>query len=796
MIKLFKNKKSTTPPMGQNSPKSSIKDKIKHHKGSLLIEAIIMLGLVAALTPLLYGHVSERRKDLDNINQANVLLLLKNATNEYIQTNKDAILASSEDKILLKPSDLNTGADISDSRYAIGIRKDVSGSEPAITAMVISLSGGNNDLQAAKVANLMGVSGGIYSAADADRAWGINGLWADNINYYFADSIKPATGSAVVTTAYDKETSGEVYLSKVIVDADLEMGEFGINTPNMKVANTCRDASGGAIPNCTPTPSEFTGDHSHLYYHDTETVTGGYLELPDYSKLQLGDSSQICMGEHCAYGLEGLTNTNRCDAETPCPTGFFCVNNRCIKDPTLVIEACNAGDGEMCAEGYKGNLNRTCNEVFLAYNNVGKALPANPWTLRLATSESGAYKSRVCYFTANAGYQGWEVVEACNNDTALTCALGYNRTLNRTCQNVAAEYQKDGKTATQGIYKLSTSSAGAIKRANCYISGANGYNGIDDIVVNCKNNNSTYCNLGWTFNVTRNCHQIRNEYTIVGQTFTEGTFRISTTASANVEALCALYGTNLYSITTACTGTTINGGACCGSDLRGVYTGAMVSKPNVCPGRYQFDVRGAAVVGNGGYTYAIYQVPTGKTFQMGIYGVGGARGGGTWSGAAGGDGYGVYVGTNLLAVAGGAGGGGTYCCDGSPAPTASIGGGGNLCGTNYETNSTGNNRGGKAGCNGVGGAAGSNGGSAGTATNGGRGSSPCDNGGGGGGGGYGGGGGGGCTLGGTVGPGAGGGGGGGGYLRTSGVDGLTYVSGGGIRGENSGAGRVNITFLP
>ena len=742
-----------------------------------------MLGLIAALTPVLYKHVSERRQDIDNINEANTLQLLKDHTNEYIEENKDIISVGTT---VLNPVDV--GVDI--DGYQIGIRKD---SEGIINAMIAPLGGGN-DMKAAKIASLLGVSAGIYSAQDTTRAWGINGVWAENISNYGFTSLP--TGVPVVTTAYEDDGGGEVYLSKVIIDADLEMDGFAVNTPLLKVANTCRTSSGAAIPNCTADSSEFSGDHTHLYYHDTETVTGGYLELPEYSKLQLGEKSQICMGEHCAYGLEGLTNTNRCDEETPCPRGFFCVDNRCIKDPTLVITACNSGDTEMCIEGYNGNLNRTCNDIWNAYNLAGKTLPANPWTVRLVTSESGAYKSRVCYFTNAAGYQGWEVVEACNNDTASTCALGYNRSLNRTCQNVAAEYQKDGKTAEQGIYKLATSSAGATKRANCYFSGASGYNGIDDIIVNCKAANATYCNLGWTFNVTRNCDQISNEYTIVGQTFSEGTFRISTTSSANAEALCALYGTNLYTITSACTGTKINGGPCCGSDLRGTYTGAMVSRANVCPGRYTFDVRGAAVVGNGGYTYATYQVPTGKTFKMGIYGTGGARGGGTWSGAAGGDGYGVYVGSNLLMVAGGAGGGGTYCCDGSPAPTASIGGGGNQCGTNYETNSTGNNRGGKAGCNGVGGAGGSNGGAAGTATNGGRGSSPCDNGGGGGGGGYGGGGGGGCTLGGTVGPGAAGGGGGGGYLRTSGVDGLTYISGGGIRGENSGAGRINITFVP
>ena len=48
-------------------------------KGSISVEALVMLGLIAALTPVLYKHVSDRREDVDNITQANTMLLLKNA---------------------------------------------------------------------------------------------------------------------------------------------------------------------------------------------------------------------------------------------------------------------------------------------------------------------------------------------------------------------------------------------------------------------------------------------------------------------------------------------------------------------------------------------------------------------------------------------------------------------------------------------------------------------------------------------------------------------------------------------
>ena len=43
-------------------------------KGSMLLEAIIVLGMVATFTPLLYKHVADRRADIENINRANTLI--------------------------------------------------------------------------------------------------------------------------------------------------------------------------------------------------------------------------------------------------------------------------------------------------------------------------------------------------------------------------------------------------------------------------------------------------------------------------------------------------------------------------------------------------------------------------------------------------------------------------------------------------------------------------------------------------------------------------------------------------
>ena len=88
-----KRMKVFTPPPLENSTQI----------GSITVEAIVMLGLIAALTPVLYKHVADRRQDIDNINEANTLLLLKNAATEYIEANKESIAIGTT---VLEPTDI------------------------------------------------------------------------------------------------------------------------------------------------------------------------------------------------------------------------------------------------------------------------------------------------------------------------------------------------------------------------------------------------------------------------------------------------------------------------------------------------------------------------------------------------------------------------------------------------------------------------------------------------------------------------------------------------------------------
>ena len=133
---LRKKLKVSTPPPQQIEDNS-------RSSGGIMVEVIVMLGLIATLTPILYKHVADRRQDIDNINEAKTMLLLKEATADYIEANKETLAVGT---VMLEPFDV--GVDI--EGYLIGIRKD---SDGTINAMVAATDAGN-DMKAAKVASL------------------------------------------------------------------------------------------------------------------------------------------------------------------------------------------------------------------------------------------------------------------------------------------------------------------------------------------------------------------------------------------------------------------------------------------------------------------------------------------------------------------------------------------------------------------------------------------------------------------------------------------------------------------
>ena len=322
-----------------------------NQSGSMILEAIIVLGMVATFTPLLYKHVADRRAEIENINRANTLLYLQQKTEEYLKKPENITalvteLGHNEHKEIF-PSELGIGNNF-DGRYIIGIRREDENNKPLLKAMIIDAVNTGSDLRAAKVAELIGVSAGIYTAVDPDAAWGINGLWSEPLSRYFTTTNFP-TGAVAVTTEYNKEKY-RVSISDILVDADLDLGEFELTAEQINAINIA--AERGTI--------------------------GELLATTEVASPKLVSSGSICFRkngeENCIESWEGLGGQDSSDL--------------------MLVQMCNSGLTEMCMLAFAKDLNTSCSKVDAVYDRFGATYPS-PKIYTLTYGTGGSYGGEV-----------------------------------------------------------------------------------------------------------------------------------------------------------------------------------------------------------------------------------------------------------------------------------------------------------------------------------------------------------------------------------------------------------------
>lgn len=333
-------------------------------RGSITVEVVVMLGLISALTPLLYKQVSDRRRDIDNINEANKLLLLKEATKDYIKANKDILSVGS---IVFEPIDI--GIEI--SGYQIGIRK---GSDGSVEGMIVVLKGGD-DIKAAKIASLLGVSAGIYSEQDINRAWGINGIWVEDISNYGFKSLP--TGIPVLTTAYDKEeTTGlnEEELKEFIetttfsnfIGDKISANEFcikgecissweGLSDKNLRIIEKCNNGMSGYEEACLTAWNNSPKLNNSCQAVATVYMLAGQMPPSEFMEYRLSKGIGKYEKESCYF-----------------PAG---TNKGYTKDE--LIYACYTEKESRTCSLMGKEFEPICDDIKNAYLNLGKESPSN-----------------------------------------------------------------------------------------------------------------------------------------------------------------------------------------------------------------------------------------------------------------------------------------------------------------------------------------------------------------------------------------------------------------------------------
>ncbi|MBR7159099.1 MAG: hypothetical protein IKD08_05470, partial [Alphaproteobacteria bacterium] len=399
-----------------------------------------MLGLIAALTPVLYKHVADRRQDIDNINEANTLLLLKNAATEYIEANKESIAIGTT---VLEPTDI--GIEI--TGYKIGIKKEDDGT---INAMVAATDAGT-DLKAAKVASLLGVSAGIYSAQDTAKAWGINGVWAEDVSNYGFTSLP--TGVPVVTTTYDKDTSAginEEQLKEIVENTSFERvtaKTLCIDNPEIPEEEKCIEDWNIIGIN----PLEIIAACNN---GDMSACAKGWEKNINRSCSDIAIKYQGA-GFTASSGIYKLTTSATTQVERAC----YFVNGNLPTNEQL-IEAVKTDEIARRYDWENNPEHRSCSSIISAWNEA----PTGFYTF--VSGNTTYTENNPCAFASKRIANAGEVQTQCNNSasgSSAACQYGWLNNYNRSCTRII-----ESNTAAASKYYYINSSQTVATNRPCY----------------------------------------------------------------------------------------------------------------------------------------------------------------------------------------------------------------------------------------------------------------------------------------------------------------------------------------
>ena len=213
-------------------------NEIRSQKGSLMVEAIAMLGLISMVTPVIYKKAAERTNEMQDINAASQVRAVVNAIDSYLRDNYVTITsggtvtsnsAQSDKSINYGDYDFGSSTASADAKTTdpiniehfrdylpLGFQKegkiftdfkvviketsDPSGARKALTTVMVAQPNEKNPsmtrLRSSRIASMIGTNGGYL---DGDKATGVQGVWEiDKSDLPDSGSLKD--GSIVATS--------------------------------------------------------------------------------------------------------------------------------------------------------------------------------------------------------------------------------------------------------------------------------------------------------------------------------------------------------------------------------------------------------------------------------------------------------------------------------------------------------------------------------------------------------------------------------------------------------------------
>lgn len=238
-------------------------------KGSMMVEALAMLGLISMVTPVLYKKAAERTTELQDINSATYMRTLSQSLDDYIQDNYSDLSQESSDVIAIDNSDIQSylpyGFNVNGSKlfddYNISVIRDVhniDGREVVnltgvITAPIsIAANDSTRETRKAKIASMIGANGGVKRG---DNFTGVLGGWEIPVGSLGLDADYP--DSVAVTSVHAITSGGSAADSEHVLYRDDSRGDIYntmqttlyMDTNNIEGISNLVAASNGESPN-------------------------------------------------------------------------------------------------------------------------------------------------------------------------------------------------------------------------------------------------------------------------------------------------------------------------------------------------------------------------------------------------------------------------------------------------------------------------------------------------------------------------------------------------------------------
>lgn len=211
--------------------------KKNNQKGSLMVEALALLGLITMVTPVLYKKAAERTTELQDINVATQMRMISSAVDDFLKDNyKEVGETYPNDVFSLTDADRETlekylpkGFDLTQSRlfdeFQIMVRReeveDRKGKKHNIytSAVLAPTTEDLTRMRSSKIASMIGSSGGVYRDG---MLQGVQGSWtADPVNDYgfTTDGVRNES-LAVISTKAISSAKGDVSSDDVLFRID------------------------------------------------------------------------------------------------------------------------------------------------------------------------------------------------------------------------------------------------------------------------------------------------------------------------------------------------------------------------------------------------------------------------------------------------------------------------------------------------------------------------------------------------------------------------------------------------